>query len=89
MHIKKTVRKIQDVAKNSGANSTKLISVKKIYVGGWVRQKCGYGCKAHARNFTCPPYSPTPEETKKVLADYGSALLVEFVGLEQKEEQQK
>ena len=89
MTIDEAVQKIQDIAKQKGANSTKLISIKDIFVEDWVRQKCEYGCKGYARHFTCPPYSPTPEDTRKRLASYECALLVEFVELKQKEQQQQ
>jgi len=89
MNIKEAVQKIQEIAKQKGANSTKIISIKNIFVENWVRQKCEYGCKGYARHFTCPPYSPTPEETKGRLIDYEIALLIEFDGFKQRKQQQK
>lgn len=89
MTINEAVQKLQDIAKQKGAYSTKLISIKDIFVEDWVRQKCEYGCKGYARHFTCPPYSPTPEETRRRLTSYENALLVNFEGLRQKEQQQK
>lgn len=89
MNLDDLIKKMDEYARNKGANSTKLISTKKIVVAEWVRLKCMYGCKGYDRHFTCPPYTPTPEETRKTLKDYKFALLVEFSGLKEKEEQQK
>jgi predicted metal-binding protein len=59
------IKNLQKRAVEKGANSTKVIAVKDVFVEDWVRQKCEYGCNGYARHFTCPPYSPTPEETQE------------------------
>lgn len=61
-----------------GANSAKIIFAKDVSVEQWVRYKCQYGCGGYARYFTCPPYAPTPDETRKMLEAYNKALLIEF-----------
>ena len=43
------------------------ISAGDVVVANWVRLKCRYGCQAYGRHLGCPPYSPTPEETQRVL----------------------
>ena len=83
------IKKIERTAVEKGANSTRLIDTENIFVEDWVRQKCEYGCNGYARHFTCPPYSPTPEETRKRLQNYSRALLVEFTELQDIGEQQK
>jgi len=87
MPHKDIIKKLQELAAKKGANSTKLIVATDIFVEDWVRQKCEFGCTGYAKHFTCPPYSPTPEDTRKRLRWYKQALLVEFVGLKEKEEQ--
>jgi len=87
MTPKNAVSQLQRLAVEKGANSTKLIAVEDISVEDWVRQKCEYGCTGYARHFTCPPYSPTPEETRKRLQGYRQALLVEFTRMGEKEDQ--
>lgn len=54
----------------------RLISVRIVEVADWVGLKCRYGCPAYGRQFCCPPYSPTPEETRRVLSEYESAVVV-------------
>ncbi len=56
----------------------KLIPVKDIQVAEWVRWKCEYGCKAFGKHLTCPPYTPGPEETRKLLKCYEQALITRF-----------
>jgi len=64
------------MAKEMGATHAKVISPKSIITAGWVRLKCQYGCGGHGKRLTCPPYSPTPEETRKVLDSYKHAILL-------------
>jgi len=79
------IKNLQKHAVEKGANSTKVIAVKDVFVEDWVRQKCEYGCNGYARHFTCPPYSPTPEETRSRMRGYNKALLVEFAEKEETE----
>jgi len=79
--------KLRKIANKKGANSAKLIPAKEIFVDDYVRLKCKYGCNNFAKRFTCPPYAPSPEETRKLLQGYRRAMLFEFTGLRGREEQ--
>ncbi|MBI3987348.1 MAG: DUF2284 domain-containing protein [Lentisphaerae bacterium] len=59
-----------------GARDARVIHPKSVATGAWVRMKCRYGCDGYARCLTCPPNSPTPEETATVLSGYRTALLL-------------
>jgi len=59
-----------------GALEAKVVETKKVYTGPWVRLKCRYGCACYGGCLTCPPHSPTPEETRAVLDSYKSAILI-------------
>ncbi len=59
-----------------GAKEAKVIKPGSVVTGQWVRMKCQYGCGGFGDRLTCPPYSPTPEETRRVLGCYKAALLV-------------
>ena len=87
MRFEKIVEILKKSAKEKGANSAKLIPTKDIFVEDYIRQKCQYGCHSFARCFTCPPYAPTPDETRKILKNYNQGLLVEFTGLRNVEEE--
>ncbi len=54
----------------------KTISPGRIVVSEWVRFKCRYGCPAYGQTLSCPPFSPTPEETRRLLAEYKMAVLI-------------
>jgi predicted metal-binding protein len=56
----------------------RLIPVEMIVVSDWVRLKCRYGCDNYGNHLGCPPFSPTPSETRAVLSAYRNAVLVRF-----------
>lgn len=68
------------MAMDSGATAIKKIDTSKITTAHWVRLKCQYGCKNYGTRYTCPPYSPSPDETRKVLDEYKTAYLIRYDG---------
>lgn len=74
--MKRSIGKYAKQAVNLGAREAKEISVDTIVTAPWVRLKCQYGCGGYGQRLTCPPHSPTPEQTASVLNDYQVALLV-------------
>lgn len=63
-------------AKKLGAKEAKVIPAKSIVTAEWVRFKCRFGCDGYGQALTCPPYSPTPDETRKMLSCYKHGLLI-------------
>ncbi|MCI0498178.1 MAG: DUF2284 domain-containing protein, partial [Planctomycetales bacterium] len=61
-----------------GAVEAKVIAPRDVETAAWVRLKCQYGCDGYGQCLVCPPYSPTPEQTQKVLDCYRRAVLVHF-----------
>lgn len=61
-----------------GASRAKLIKASDVVVRDWVRFKCQYGCPNYGQYLTCPPRSPTPDQTRKILSEYDQAILLEF-----------
>jgi len=61
-----------------GAIEAKVVSPQQIFTAEWVRRKCQYGCDGYAEHITCPPYSPTPQETRRMLDEYKTAILIHF-----------
>jgi predicted metal-binding protein len=59
-----------------GALDAKVISPQKVFTAAWVRLRCQYGCSEYGLCLTCPPHSPTPETTRKMLDEYRSAILL-------------
>jgi len=66
---------LRKLAVEAGMIDPKIIKVKDIALGEWVRWKCKYGCPDYGMWLTCPPYSPTPTETRALLREYKRALV--------------
>jgi predicted metal-binding protein len=63
-------------ALHMGALDAVVISPKQVFTAVWVRLRCQFGCSQYGQCLTCPPYSPTPETTRKMLDEYTTAILV-------------
>ena len=57
--------------------NAKVIPVKFIMLGRWMKLQCQYGCSYYGKRLTCPPFSPHPEDLSEILLDYQKALLIE------------
>ncbi len=66
-------------ARELGALDAILIPTSRIVVAHWVRLKCQYGCPDYGKWKSCPPYSPDPDTTRKILAEYEEALLMKSI----------
>ena len=53
----------------------------EVVVAHWVRFKCRYGCKGYGKHMGCPPYAPAVEDTRKMVDEYETAILVRFDGI--------
>ena len=71
---------IKKMAFSDGANVVLPINPAEVVVGNWVRLKCQFGCPSYAKKLSCPPYSPKPEDTRKVLDEYSKAYLIGYKG---------
>ena len=56
----------------------RLIPANEIEVADWVKWQCRYGCRGDAKHLSCPPYTPAPEDTRKLIKGYEKALIVRF-----------
>ncbi len=59
-----------------GAVDAKLIDTASVAVAEWVRWKCQYGCPLYEKDAFHPPLAPDAETTRKMLGEYGKALLI-------------
>ena len=48
-----------------------------VVTGSWVRWKCQFGCGGFNSSRMCPPHTPTPEQTRRVLDDYSRGIFFE------------
>lgn len=58
----------------NGATDAKIIHPGTVVTAAWVRQKCLFGCP-YKNSHCCPPQTPAPDETRKVLDCYKRAIL--------------
>ncbi len=70
MSIERDLNRFCQMAIKFGASDAKPIKAEDVIVKDWVRLKCQYGCGGYGKRLTCPPYSPRPEEFRKVLREY-------------------
>ena len=63
-------------ALDMGASAAKVIRASTVRCEAWVRIKCQFGCGGYNKRLACPPFTPTPEETAKVVACYGRGILI-------------
>jgi len=69
------LRKYCVTAVERGATHAKQIHPSSVITAPWVRLKCQFGCPLYDRGHCCPPCTPTPEETRKILDAYQRAIL--------------
>ena len=63
-------------ARELGAAGARVVAPRDVVCADWVRMKCQFGCDGFGSSRLCPPHSPTPEQTRRVLDGYRRLLLV-------------
>ena len=58
-----------------GFSSVNPVPVGMIHVPDWTDLRCRFGCSSYGYAH-CPPNSPSPAKTRKVLKDYSRALIL-------------
>jgi predicted metal-binding protein len=59
-----------------GIEEAKIIDPASVATAEWVRLKCQYGCPGFGKSLCCPPRTPTPDMTRKVIDSYQKAILL-------------
>lgn len=75
-HTELEPQQVAEKALEWGARDARIISPENVYTAEWVRMKCRYGCGGYGRRLTCPPHSPEPQRTRRMLDGYLTAVLV-------------
>lgn len=73
---------LENEALRLGCNDARLIPADKVVVENRVRLKCMVGCPTYGKNLKCPPYTPSVEEFRRILAEYSFAMVVKLKGPE-------
>jgi len=71
------ITELDKIARERGASCHPL-RAQDVVVAEWVRFKCEFGCRGYGKKLSCPPYTPSVEETRRILSSYSHALLVRF-----------
>jgi predicted metal-binding protein len=74
--VEEDLKHFTRLAVRMGAVDAKVIDAKNVIVQDWVRLKCQYGCGNYGKSLTCPPYSPTPDQMRRVLNGYSHLILM-------------
>jgi predicted metal-binding protein len=74
------IEKLTGIAADKGVQA-RTIPAKDVVVADWVRFKCRYGCKGYAKHLSCPPYVPSPGETRAMVNEDRTAILLRFDGV--------
>ena len=59
-----------------GIEGARIVDPGSIVTAEWVRMKCQYGCPGFGMSLCCPPRTPTPDTTRKVIDSYRRAILL-------------
>lgn len=57
-------------------DGAKGIDPRSVVTAEWVRMKCQFGCDHFGSSHCCPPHSPSPDQTRKVMDGYRKAILL-------------
>ncbi|WP_292729413.1 DUF2284 domain-containing protein [Methanoculleus sp.] len=78
--LESEIARLSSLARERGAEARR-IAAHDVVVAEWVRFKCRFGCKGYGKHMSCPPYAPAPADTRRLLAEYSTALLLRFEGV--------
>jgi predicted metal-binding protein len=78
-------RQVISLVVKKGALSARIIDPGTVVTDEWVRWKCRFGCGGYGSSLVCPPHTPLPAETRKMLDGYIRAVLFESPGGKVKE----
>ena len=59
-----------------GLTGARVIDPRSIATAEWVRMKCQFGCPGFGLRLCCPPHTPSPEVTRRVIDSYNKAILL-------------
>ena len=64
------LEQVEAVIREFGPKGLVRTGPSDVITAEWVRMKCQYGCGGYGQCLTCPPHSPTPRQTRRLLDDY-------------------
>jgi predicted metal-binding protein len=67
---------VEEILRKHNARGIAQVKPAEVVTAEWVRFKCQYGCGGYGACLTCPPHSPTPQQTRRLLDEYCVAYLI-------------
>jgi predicted metal-binding protein len=67
---------VEELIRRAGVEDLARVDPADVVTAEWVRMKCRFGCGGYGRCLTCPPYSPAPRQTRRMLDEYRTAYLL-------------
>ena len=67
-----------ELVRRNGAQEAVLVAPRKVVTAEWVRLKCQFGCSGYNKRLCCPPHTPTPLTTRRMLDEYRVGLLYAY-----------
>ncbi len=75
--LREDLEKYRQKALEAGADGAKIISASQVVIDERVRMKCLVPlCHLYGESPNCPPYTPEPEEMRKVLSKFSYAIFI-------------
>ncbi len=78
MGAEKDLKTVEELIDRLGPRGRARVATQDVVTAEWVRMKCRFGCGGYGRCLTCPPHSPAPEQTRRMLDEYGTAYLLHW-----------
>jgi predicted metal-binding protein len=72
------LEKVEELIRERGVVDVRRVATSDVVTAEWVRMKCQYGCGGYDGCLTCPPHSPGPAQTRKMLDEYSVAFLMQW-----------
>jgi predicted metal-binding protein len=67
-----------ELALAAGAAEAKIIPTNLVVIEDRVVLKCKVGCNHYGKTLACPPYTPSAEEFRKIVAEYNYAMFMKY-----------
>ena len=64
--------------RQDGVVDARLVCPSDVETAAWVRLKWRFACDVYGQCLVCPPFTPEPEQTRKVLDANQRAVLIHF-----------
>jgi predicted metal-binding protein len=75
---KNGLAKVEGIILSRHVAGLRRVDPRKVPTAEWVRIKCQFGCGGYGQCLTCPPYAPTPEQTRRLLDSYTIGYLIHW-----------